>query len=127
MGKCPNCSLVTNQQAVCLICPSFVTCIKCESVKLMAHSRNQHRNACSFIKTHNGEVVYIYRNRFWNFESVFEDYMGRSYINAGNKGEYYLNAKKLQQYLDDVLKNGVESKLRYKEKETNKVNHDQEL
>jgi hypothetical protein len=51
----------------------------------MSHARDAHRSSCSFLKTHSGEVVYIYRNRFWLFESVFEDYMGRPFVGNTHK------------------------------------------
>ena len=62
---------MTNHQAVCLICPKFITCFKCENVKLMTHAEKMHKSACSFLKTSTGEVVYIFRNRFWIFESIY--------------------------------------------------------
>jgi hypothetical protein len=49
------------------------------------HSEKEHKRTCSFLKTNSGEIIYIYKNRHWIFESVYEDYMGRHYAGQTNK------------------------------------------
>jgi hypothetical protein len=99
MGKCPNCGLVTNQQAVCLICPQFATCINCEQTNLSKHAHEEHLDSCCFIKSFTGEVIYLYKRRHWKFESLYEDYMGRFYeegrASNTNKTEYKLVERKI--------------------------------
>ena len=60
------------------------------------HSEKEHKKTCSFLKTNSGEVIYIYKNRHWIFESLYEDYMGRYYkIGQIDKLGYELNKIKL--------------------------------
>lgn len=82
----------------------------------MTHAEKMHKSACSFLKTSTGEVVYIFRNRFWIFESIYEDYMGRIYRAPNPRINFNINLKKLAPFKEDIMNNAIESRLRYKEK-----------
>jgi hypothetical protein len=78
---------------ICLICPDFVTCSGCTKMKLMQHSNTTHLGSCCFLKSFTGELLYIYKSRYWKFDSIYEDYMGRPYeasrIAVPNKKDEY--------------------------------------
>ena len=62
--------------------------------------------------------MYLYKSHHWNFESIYEDYIGRPYestrASTTSRREYKLVDKKLQSLKEDILNNTIELKIRYK-------------
>ena len=91
---------------------------------MMTHCKT-HLNCSVFIRVADGSVVYVYNDRYVNFPSLYEDYLGRPFSgnNEQSKIEVYeLNHNRYKEIKGDILGNRVEFRLRRREKEVNKTN-----
>lgn len=80
----------------------------------------------AFIKTSTGEVLYLMRNRFWKFESLYEDYMGNCYSEQQkHRNEFKLNVTRYSLVRKDILNMKIEQQVRYKEYITKRVNNNE--
>ena len=75
IGKCPNCSDLTNELAKCLLC-DFKSCLGCKVCGLKKHASIDHCGFSIFLRVDNGRLIYITPQVSSFFPSLYKNYLG---------------------------------------------------
>lgn len=109
MGQCPCCSRVTNEIALCMICP-FKSCVSCEVTNLTKHSTKVHACSSIFVRVDEGWPIYVTTNKNFVYNSLYLNFVGEPFTlfkGSKDKSEFKLDQQNYNKVKTDIMKHKV--------------------